>query len=172
MCRLLCDGTGCNVPVDLSLLQLIDGDDDVREDDKSITPWMHYTIIGSYIHPTSLAACSTTPFPRLPSLINLIKGRDKGGGGGHRLCRLTRTLTIVAAQHISWSFLRTQGVQMGDNEPRMHGRVAEEKLGVGVGEERSSGCRPVHPAATELSAEVPAAGSTGSARKRAMLPCT
>ena len=55
----------------ISLLQLIDGDDDGSdgsEDDKSITPWMHYTIIGSYIHPTSLAACSTTHFARLPSL--------------------------------------------------------------------------------------------------------
>ena len=98
---------------------------------------MHYTIIGSYIHPTSLAACSTTPFPRLPSLINLIKGRDKGGGGGHRLCQLTLTLTAVTAQHISRSFLRTQDKQMDDNEPRMHGRGAEEKLGVGLGEKRS-----------------------------------
>ena len=99
MCGLLCNGTGCNVPVDLFLLQLIDGDDDGREGYKSITPWMHYTIIGSYIHPTSLAACFTTPFPRLPSLINLIKGRDKGGGGGHR-CRLTALVRAVTAKDL------------------------------------------------------------------------
>ena len=69
----------------------------------------------------------------------MITGREKGGGGGHRLCQLTLTLTTVAAQHISRSFLRTQDKQMDDNEPRMHGRGAEEKLGVGLGEERSSG---------------------------------
>ena len=51
-----------NVMFHLCLPQRIGGDDDDGgEDDNSITPWMHYTIIGSYIHPTSLAACSTTP---------------------------------------------------------------------------------------------------------------
>ena len=59
-----------NVMFHLCLPQRIGGDDDDGgEDDNSITPWMHYTIIGSYTHLTSLATCSTTPFPRLPSLI-------------------------------------------------------------------------------------------------------